>query len=84
MDIFWKILLEYLTVVRAEVFMEEKEYTQEKMNTKENIELIALNLFSKRGFHAVSIRDMVSYSFMVKILGSPQDSVVGEKKDCHG
>lgn len=30
----------------------------ERVNTKENIEDIALRLFSKRGYHAVSIRDI--------------------------
>lgn len=48
----------YLTVVREVKVMVEKENTQENMNTKENIEKIALELFSKRGYHAVSIRNI--------------------------
>lgn len=38
--------------------MVENDKTQEKMNTKESIEQIALSLFSKRGYNAVSIRDI--------------------------
>ena len=38
--------------------MVEKDKIQEKMNTKESIEQIALSLFSKRGYNAVSIRDI--------------------------
>ena len=38
--------------------MDEKMNIKEKMNTKEKIETTALNLFSKRGYHAVSIRDI--------------------------